>query len=253
MGEEEATLGETFPSIDDKGLLRSIAWFTGPFVNRKEEVLECVICNAYLVATVRVVEKSVNDWRSHSFPYCAQMFGARKSRLGEEIIPQVKECVSGLPTATITWADFDNVFMQDEYPAQLIPYMKEVIIEMADARFERVNLLGVSSQETLIERIHNEVGVGSSIARAIEVRCISNGSPTIFHFDDAGNLPVAVLRFLRDECLSLFIKINKGRVSNDNNKTPLLKLFPFFFSVAEIWHFVSWPKSLWILLWVVNG
>jgi hypothetical protein len=61
-----------------------------PFVNRFREVVELAVYNASFIQSIREKGvKNIDDWRSFFFCFAAQMYGAGKTRLGQEFVNQI--------------------------------------------------------------------------------------------------------------------------------------------------------------------
>lgn len=63
-----------------------------PFVNRHRELVELGLINAYNIYLYFGVYRE--SWRDLSFVFAAQMFGAGKTRLGNEFISQTKNLIA---------------------------------------------------------------------------------------------------------------------------------------------------------------
>ncbi len=179
-----------------------------PFVNREREIVELALHNAKLIDIMKKNKGEVDDRRGIYFVFAAQMYGAGKTRLGQEFVTQLPKLIS----------EKRHVF--EKYWRGKIGPLKDlmdILVQFADAKFAQIVL-------------HDSAAIFASFLADMQVNdfteflcdiCDIAECPVFIHIDELGCLPAKELRVMRDACYKCVVSLGKS----GNLKSS----FPFFY------------------------
>lgn len=192
-----------------------------PFVNRARELVELGLMNAHLIHSMRVADEMYpKNWRSHYFFFAAQMYGAGKTRMGQEFIKQTKTLLS------------ENIGVYTQFcPVsckKVLLELIEILKEFCDvANIEYQDMSTINQFESLIRRYSSElttITFPSYLSKKCENLAI------FFHFDEIGKFDAQNLRALRNCCFEALHEYRKQYMKYKNNPaTTSYPFFPFFY------------------------
>ncbi len=190
-----------------------------PFVNRRREITELALHNAFFIHRFRELgAKNIRNFIHFNFVYAAQMYGAGKTRIGDEFVNQIGVLL-----------EQENAF--HEYcPGNLKYYLPELLAilkEFSGARTKWYDLNEMDFAGFVKDTVPNSynsedtgTGHGITLSNFLVKECVSADAPIFFHFDEVGNFNVDDLRSLRYSCLRTIRKLDSYSLKTS---------FPFFF------------------------
>jgi len=183
-----------------------------PFVNRHNAILKIAHTNAELILAFRRAV-NIQNYRSYSFCFAAQMYGAGKTRLGREMQNVLKNI------------NVDEGIQRLTKSPGNVPLLKQIISEFSKGSIKYFDLGRRSSFSMVARFVCGKYDTGVEIdelmlgGELLKI-CREAGQPILFHFDECGMLPVDDLRRLRDACLTSLEIMSKEE---------LRSCFPFFY------------------------
>ena len=176
-------------------------------MNRERELVELALYNAHFIYMMKKPGVTTN-WRPFHFVFAAQMYGAGKTRLGEEFIGQIGRLLES-----------DNLHIFKKFcPSALLRCLSSLLDILREFRgAERVYHSMV--REETITCFCEKIGY-KDVSEYILSKCNDIGKPVFFHFDEVGGCSVHELCKLRNQCWESLPQL-----------TPklLATAFPFFF------------------------
>ena len=182
-----------------------------PFVNRTRELSEIAAMNAKFVHLYRGINsgkiRNPRFFQDKFFVFAAQMYGAGKTRLGEEFINELKGVLEKKQWKVLTDLNEEVLNVMKEFADNAVPkyYHFNSVNSFSEAS-------GIICGESLNE--HRKL--------AIEMKkiCVNENRPVFFIFDECGALSVDALRSLRQSCWNLLEIMSPDELN---------RCFPFFY------------------------
>ena len=184
-------------------------------MNREREVVEIALYNAQFVNEIRNRRaKDITDWRYLKFVYAAQMYGAGKTRIGQEFV----EKTSMLEEKFVHYCP--------QHLRGQLPELLPVVKEFSSAQTVRYDLnvresFSAFARKCLGDSYDSKEDEIGNFSKFLLKQCASAASPIFFHFDEVGSLDANSLRRLRNSCWDCLVCLD--------NQQLLQTCFPFFF------------------------
>ena len=205
--------------LDIETLIESVKMTRTPFVNRQRELVELALWNAKFISTIQREEyETTGSWRGERFVFAAQMYGAGKTRIGNEFIHQIRDLSADLSDDSSD--DLSNNIFQTYCPSVLkkrLPDLLPIVQQFsANAVDEYIDCGTLENYQGLLRRLKTDC-----FTEYVLNTCAEKKKPVFFYLDELGNFGVDNLREVRDACFSALKYLPKEQLAAGH--------FPFFF------------------------
>ena len=232
------SLAKTSP-FNVHSVIQDCSLTSTPFVNRFREVVELAVYNASFIQSIREKGvKNIDDWRSFFFCFAAQMYGAGKTRLGQEFVNQIPVILK-------------QEDLIDKYiPEHLVMDKHDLLSIIETFSHAETKRFDLTTYSTFLDFTGDFPNPSNNIptyllSDYIIAECEKSSSPIFFHFDEVGNFSATDLRQLRNSCWRALYLLR-----DEHLKTS----FPFFYfsgrgaAYRELGSHGSPVQSHWLIL-----
>ncbi|CAE7372202.1 unnamed protein product [Symbiodinium microadriaticum] len=191
-----------------------------PFVNRTTELFAIIEENIKAIRQLNI-PTNLTDYRKMKVCFAAQMFGAGKTMLGRNLVPQLKLAKSDLQAHLKAFLDKEKAKGEDgrkfaAFFIQEVEFFKQATRLYVDLR----GISDVAVVSSIVARVANtdmpqQTDVAEGIAKVLMEAAKITQKPLFVHFDEIGGFQVTDLRKLRDGVIRTWASMNQEAVKGE--------------------------------------
>ncbi|CAE7828132.1 unnamed protein product [Symbiodinium sp. CCMP2592] len=205
-----------------------------PFLNRTTELFVIIEENIKAIRQLNI-STNLTDYRKMKVCFAAQMFGAGKTMLGRNLVPQLKLAKSDLQAHLKAFLDKEKAKGEDG--RKFAAFFSREVETLKQAERLYVDFRGLSDVAAVpveTARVANTKGpqqtdVAGGIAEVLMEAAKITQKPLFVHFDEIGGFQVPDLRKLRDGVIRTWASMNQEAV-----KGQVMPRIYFYFSGKSV-------------------